>query len=128
MSPRVDDATGTVAIRAVLDNPDGVVPGRIVRAHVDGVSIPNALVIPKRAVMHGAQGAFVWTVDGNSQVAIAPVELGALAGNDVAVTAGLTPGARVIVDGILKVGPGAPVNAMPIAESAASNISPGSVP
>ncbi|HEY3518187.1 MAG TPA: efflux RND transporter periplasmic adaptor subunit [Gammaproteobacteria bacterium] len=128
VSPRVDDATGTVGIRAVLDNPDGVVPGRIVRAHVDGVSIPDSLVIPKRAVMHGAQGAFVWTVDGNSQVAIAPVELGALAGNDVAVTAGLTPGARVIVDGILKVGPGAPVNAMPIADGTASNISPGSVP
>ena len=128
VSPRVDDATGTVAIRAALDNPDGVVPGRIVRAHIEGVSIPNSLVIPKRAVMHGAQGSFVWTVDGNNQVAIAPVELGALAGNDVAVTAGLTPGARVIVDGILKVGPGAPVNAMPIADSTALNTGPGSVP
>jgi len=128
MAPRVDDATGTIAIRAVLDNPDGVVPGRIVRAHIDGVSIPNSLVIPKRAVMHGAQGAFVWTVDGNSQVAIAPVELGALAGNDVAVTAGLTPGARVIVDGILKVGPGAPVNAMPISDGTAQNANPSSVP
>ena len=41
VSPRVDDATGTVAIRAVLDNPDGVVPGRIVRARVEGVSIPR---------------------------------------------------------------------------------------
>jgi membrane fusion protein, multidrug efflux system len=128
VAPRVDDATGTVAIRAVLDNPDGVVPGRIVRAHVDGVSIPNSLVIPKRAVMHGAQGSFVWTVDGDSRVAIAPVELGALAGNDVAVTAGLTPGARVIVDGILKVGPGAPVNAMPIGDGTALNATPGSVP
>ena len=128
VSPRVDDATGTVAVRAVLDNPDGVVPGRIVRAHIDGVSIPNSLVIPKRAVMHGAQGSFVWTVDSNSQVAIALVELGALAGNDVAVTAGLTPGARVIVDGILKVGPGAPVNAMPTPHGTARNASPGSVP
>jgi membrane fusion protein (multidrug efflux system) len=128
VAPRVDDATGTVAIRAVLDNPNGIVPGRIVRAHVEGVSIADSLVIPKRAVMHGAQGSFVWTVDGNSQVAIAPVELGALAGNDVAVTAGLAPGARVIVDGILKVGPGAPVNAMPITDGTARNISPGSVP
>ena len=128
VAPRVDDATGTVGIRAVLDNPDGVVPGRIVRAHVDGVSIPNSLVIPKRAVMHGAQGSFVWTVDGNNQVAIAPVQLGALAGNDVAVTEGLTPGARVIVDGILKVGPGAPVNPMPTPNGTALNTGPGSVP
>jgi membrane fusion protein, multidrug efflux system len=128
VSPRVDDATGTVAIRAVLDNPGGIVPGRIVRAHIEGVSVPNALVIPKRAVMHGAQGSYVWTVDGSGQPAPTPVVLGALAGNDVAVTAGLAAGARVIVDGLLKVRPGAPVNAVPIADSTAQNSAPGSVP
>ena len=80
VSPRVDDATGTVAIRAVLDNPSGVVPGRIVRARIEGVSVPNSLVIPKRAVMHGAQGAYVWIVDGSGQATPAPVELGALVG------------------------------------------------
>jgi membrane fusion protein (multidrug efflux system) len=121
VSPRVDDATGTIAIRAVLDNGNGLVPGRIVRARIEGVTIDGALVIPKRAVLHGAQGAFVWTVDGNGQVAAAPIELGALAGNDVAVRTGLTPGARVVVDGILKVGPGTPVNAVPLAEGTARN-------
>jgi membrane fusion protein, multidrug efflux system len=128
ISPRVDDATGTVEIRAVLDNPGGIVPGRIVRARIEGVSVPNALVIPKRAVMHGAQGAYVWTVDGGGQPAPTPVELGALAGNDVAVTAGLTAGARVIVDGTLKIRPGQPVSAVPIAEATAQNAEPGSVP
>jgi membrane fusion protein (multidrug efflux system) len=128
VSPRIDDRTGTVEIRAVLDNPDGIVPGRIVRARIEGVRIPNSLVIPKRAVMHGAQGAYVWTVDGSGHPVPAPVELGALSGNDVAVTAGLSPGARVIVDGTLKVRPGAPVNAVPIDTSAARNNEPGSVP
>jgi len=128
ISPRVDDATGTVEIRAVLDNPGGIVPGRIVRARIEGVSVPNALVIPKRAVMHGAQGAYVWTVDDGGQPAPTPVELGALAGNDVAVTAGLTAGARVIVDGTLKIRPGQPVSAVPIAEATAQNAEPGSVP
>jgi membrane fusion protein (multidrug efflux system) len=121
ISPRVDDATGTVAIRAVLDNPTAVVPGRIVRAHIEGISVPNALVIPKRAVMHGAQGAYVWIVDGAGQATPAPVELGALAGNDVAVISGFTAGARVVVDGILKVVPGVPVNAVPLADGAALN-------
>ena len=127
VSPRVDDATGTVGIRAVLDNPGGIVPGRIVRARVEGVSIANSLVIPKRAVMHGAQGPYVWTVDAGGQPVPAPVELGALAGNDVIVTAGLTAGARVIVDGLLKVRPGSPVNAVPIAEGTAKNSEPSSV-
>jgi membrane fusion protein (multidrug efflux system) len=128
VSPRVDDATGTVAIRAVLDNPGGAVPGRIVRAHVEGVTVPNSLVIPKRAVMHGAQGTYVWTVDGNNQVAPAPVVLGALAGNDVAVTAGLSAGSRVVVDGVLKVIPGVPVNPVPLAEGTARNSGAGSTP
>jgi membrane fusion protein, multidrug efflux system len=128
VSPRIDDATGTVAIRAVLDNPGGIVPGRIVRAHIEGVSVPGALVIPKRAVMHGAQGAYVWTVDASGQPSPAPVVLGALAGNDVAVTSGLMAGARVVVDGLLKIRPGQPVNAVPIAVSTAQNSEPGSVP
>jgi membrane fusion protein (multidrug efflux system) len=128
ISPRVDDATGTVAIRALLDNPDGVVPGRIVRARIEGVTVDHALVIPKRAVMHGAQGAYVWTVDGNGQATPAPVELGAASGNDVAVTAGLMPGARVVVDGILKVIPGVPVNGVPIADGTARNAGAGATP
>jgi membrane fusion protein (multidrug efflux system) len=126
VSPRVDDATGTVAIRAVLDNPGGVVPGRIVRAHIEGVTVANALVIPKRAVMHGAQGAYVWTVDDTGNPVPTPVELGALSGNDVAVTAGLMPGARVVVDGLLKIRPGQPVTA--IIDSAAANSESSSVP
>jgi membrane fusion protein (multidrug efflux system) len=128
VSPRVDDATGTVAIRALLDNPGGIVPGRIVRAHVEGVTIENALVIPKRAVMHGAQGAYVWTVDDAGQVTPAPIEQGALAGNDVAVTSGLMPGTRVVVEGTLKVFPGVPVNAVPIGEETARNAALGNVP
>jgi membrane fusion protein (multidrug efflux system) len=128
VSPRVDDATGTVAIRAVLDNPGGIVPGRIVRAHIEGVNVPNALVIPKRAVMHGAAGTYVWTVDSSGQPAPAPVELGAASGNDVAVSAGLTAGARVVVDGTLKIRPGQAVNAVPIAAGTARNSEPGSVP
>jgi membrane fusion protein (multidrug efflux system) len=128
VSPRIDDATGTVAIRAVLDNPGGVVPGRIVRAHIEGVSIPSSLVIPKRAVMHGAQGAYVWTVDGNGQPAPTPVELGATSGNEVAVTAGLAAGARVVVDGTLKVIPGVPVKAVPLADGTALNRGAGGSP
>jgi membrane fusion protein (multidrug efflux system) len=129
VSPRVDETTGTIGIRAVLDNPTGVLPGRIVRARVEGVTVPDSFVIPKRALMHGAQGAFVWIVDGAGQVAPAPVQLGALSGNDAAVIGGLTAGNRVIVDGILKVQPGAAVNAVPVTpETAAQNQQTGAVP
>lgn len=129
ISPRVDDATGTIGIRAVLENPTGVLPGRIVRARVEGVNVANSFVIPKRAIMHGAQGAYVWVVDSAGQPAPAPVQLGALSGNDVAVIGGLSAGNRVVVDGILKVQPGAPVNAVPIpADGTPQGESRGSTP
>jgi membrane fusion protein (multidrug efflux system) len=128
VSPRVDDETGTVAIRAVLENPDGIVPGRIVRARIEGVSIPESLVIPKRAVMQGAQGPYVWIVDANDQPTQTPVELGEFSGNDVAVTAGLSAGARVVVDGTLKVVPGVPVNAVRIGQGTARTSGPAAAP
>jgi membrane fusion protein (multidrug efflux system) len=114
ISPRIDDATGTVAIRAVLENPGGVVPGRIVRAHVKGVEIANALVVPKRAVVYGGTGPYVWSVDAGGMATPTPVELGAFAGNDVVVAHGLAAGSRVVVEGVLKVIPGLPVTAEPV--------------
>jgi membrane fusion protein (multidrug efflux system) len=119
IAPRVDDTTGTVAVRAVLDNAGMVLrPGRVVRARVDGVSVASSLVIPKRAVMHGAQGSFVWVVGQGEMVAARPVELGAASGNDVVVATGLAAGERVVVDGILKVQPGATVHAVPLVAGA----------
>jgi hypothetical protein len=59
---------------------------------------------------------------------VAPVELGALAGNDVAIAAGLTPGARVVVEGTLKVIPGVPVKAVPITEELALGAGPSRSP
>jgi membrane fusion protein (multidrug efflux system) len=116
IAPRVDDATGTTAVRAVLDNAAGRLrPGSVVRARIEGVAVPSSIVIPKRALMHGAQGAFVWLIGAGEQVAPRPVELGTASGNDVVVTSGLSAGDRIVVDGILKVQPGAPVHATPLA-------------
>jgi len=127
ISPRVDDSTGTVAIRAVLDNAGatGLLPGRVARAHVEGVSVPGSLVVPKRALMHGAQGSFVWVIGAGEQVAAKPVQLGASSGNDVVVASGLVAGDRVVVDGILKVQPGAPVHATMLAPDGAPAAAPG---
>jgi membrane fusion protein, multidrug efflux system len=107
-------------VRAILDNTGDVLrPGRVVRARIDGVNVASSLVIPKRAVMHGAQGSFVWTVGPGEQVGVRPVELGTSAGNDVVATKGLAAGDRVVVDGILKVQPGAAVHATPVELDAA---------
>lgn len=115
VAPRVANETGTVDVRAVVDNDQGAfLPGQVVRAHVRGVQVANAIVIPRRAVMRGPQGAFVYVVDDKGMAQPRPVELGISSGNLVAVVNGLSPGERAIVDGVLKVMPGAPVKAMPV--------------
>jgi membrane fusion protein, multidrug efflux system len=115
IAPSVGDDTGTVDIRAVIDNTKGsLTPGQVVRAIVQGVTLDGTLVIPKRAVMHGVQGSYVWVVGTDQKAALRPVTLGTIAGNNVAVTKGLAAGDRVVVDGILKVQPGAVVKATPV--------------
>jgi len=115
IAPSVGDDTGTVDVRAVIDNSKGsLIPGQVVRAIVQGVTLPGTLVIPKRAVMHGVQGTYVWVVGADQKAAMRPVTLGTSAANNVAVTKGLAAGDRVVVDGILKVQPGAVVKAVPV--------------
>ncbi len=115
IAPSVGDDTGTVDVRAVIDNSKGsLIPGQVVRAIVQGVTLAGTLVIPKRAVMHGMQGTYVWVVGPDQKAAVRPVTLGASAANNVAVTKGLAAGDRVVVDGILKVQPGAVVKAVPV--------------
>jgi membrane fusion protein (multidrug efflux system) len=75
--------------------------------------------------MHGAQGPFVWTIGAGEQVVAKPVQLGASSGNDVVVASGLVAGDRVVVDGILKVQPGAPVHATMLAADGAPAATPG---
>jgi membrane fusion protein, multidrug efflux system len=112
IAPSVADQTGTVDVRATLENKnDALLPGQVVRARVEGVTVAGAFVIPKRALMHGAQGTFVWVIGQDNKVTPRPLQLGVTSGNNVEVTKGLSAGDRVVVEGILKVQPGALVNA-----------------
>ena len=107
---RISPATGTRESRAELPNPDGVLrPGQFVRVILKGASIPNAVTIPQRAVLEGPQGKFVYVVNDKSQAEPRPVQAGEWAGENWVITDGLKAGERVIVDGVLKLGPGAPV-------------------
>jgi len=115
IAPSVGNDTGTVDIRAVLSNEKGaLLPGSVARARIEGLTVAGSLVIPKRALMHGMQGTFVWLVAADNKVGMRSVKIGISSGNNVAVTEGLAAGDRVVVEGILKVQPGALVKAVPI--------------
>src|SRR5687768_16696279 len=107
---RVSTQTGTREARAEVPNPEGVLrPGQFVRVVLRGAVIPNAVTVPQRAVMEGPQGKFVYVVDEKSTAQPRPVEAGQWAGDRWVITSGLKGGERVIVDGVMKIGPGAPV-------------------
>lgn len=123
----VSGTTGTSEARAELPNPDGLLrPGQFVRVILGGAQRPNAILVPQRAVLEGPNGKFVYLVNSESKAEARPVELGDWQGDDWIVTAGLSPGDRVIVDGVMKIGPGAPVRVAdpdaPQADSAAKTV------
>lgn len=107
----VEPESGTVRARAVLPNPDGrVVPGQFLRARIEGVALAEAVTVPRRALMSSAQGSFAWVVGADDTVELRPVRVGPLVGERAVIVEGLGGGERVIVEGVLKVQPGAKVS------------------
>jgi membrane fusion protein (multidrug efflux system) len=107
---RVSSNTGTSEARAELPNPGGLLhPGQFVRVTLSGAQRPGAIMVPQRAVLEGPKGKFVYLVNAESKAEARPVEVGDWQGSAWIVTAGLNPGDKVIVDGVMKIGPGAPV-------------------
>jgi membrane fusion protein (multidrug efflux system) len=108
---KVTATTGTREARAELPNPDGELrPGEFVRVILQGAVRPNAITVPQRAVLEGPQGKFVYVVDEKGTAQARPVKAGEWAGKGLwIITEGVNAGDRVIVDGVMRLGPGAPV-------------------
>ena len=102
---------GTSARASEVPNPAGEVrPGQFVRVILKGAVRPNAITVPQRAVMEGAQGKMVYLLSPDSKAMPRPVVVGEWTGSDWIITSGLNPGDKVIVDGLAKIFfPGAPV-------------------
>ncbi|EJL28252.1 RND family efflux transporter, MFP subunit [Caulobacter sp. AP07] len=116
----VDPTTGSVGLRATFDNPNGVLlPGMYVRA-VLGKGVANGgMLIPQPAVSRDPKGAATVMVVGAKGAAEPRViTTSQTIGDKWLVTSGLKPGDQVIVEGLQKVRPGAPVKAAVITATA----------
>jgi membrane fusion protein (multidrug efflux system) len=121
-------------MRADLPNADGMLKaGQFVRVLVNGAVRPDAISVPQRAVLEGPQGKFVYVVakdDNGMNVAQArPVEAGEWitrgAGADAeqwVIRTGLAAGDQVILDNLIKIRPGAPVQPAAATASAADTV------
>jgi len=119
---RVNPQTGTSEARAEIANPGNLLrPGEFARVVLTGAVRPNAIVIPQRAVLESPKGKFAYIVNAESRAEPRPLDVGDWTGNGWIINSGLQPGDRVIVDGVLKIGPGAPVK---VADDAAAPAAP----
>ena len=124
--PQVDPTTGTIRIRAILDNAERrFTPGLFARVQLEGARESVALLIDDKAVLTDQDRKYVYVVGADNTAQRKDVELGRMADGLRIVTAGLTEQDRVIVDGVQKVFmPGMPVNPQTIGEDAPAELKP----
>lgn len=131
--PLVDATSGTVRSQAELPNADyAIKPGQFVRVRLVGATRPEVVQVPQRAVLEGPQGKYVYVVapsdkpemKGATVAASRPVQAGEWvdlpSGKGWVIREGLKQGDKVIVDGLMKIGPGAPVQIAQAPAAAAS--------
>ncbi|NTX32180.1 efflux RND transporter periplasmic adaptor subunit [Burkholderia pyrrocinia] len=111
----VDQATGSVTIRAVFPNPGRVLlPGMFVRARIEEGVNENAFLVPQIGVTHDQKGqAIAMVVNAGNKVEPRPLKTTGMQGQNWIVEGGLEAGDHVIVQGGEKVRPGATVKSVP---------------
>lgn len=103
----VNTGAGTVRVRAVVPNPDGLLkPGMFGHARLAASQPYRALLVPDTAIVTDAARRVVYVVDSKGLVLVRPVVLGPMFGNLRVVRSGLGPQDRVIINGIQRARPG----------------------
>jgi membrane fusion protein (multidrug efflux system) len=126
----VDEATGTVTLRATFPNPDGtLLPGMYVRARLDEAVDSSAILAPQQAIGHDAKGnATAMIVTAAGAVEQRTLVATRTIGDRWLIESGLAAGDRVIVEGVNKVQPGAAVHASEAAAGSGSGSPAGPKP
>jgi membrane fusion protein, multidrug efflux system len=126
----VDPTTGSVILRVVFPNPDGVLlPGMFVRAVVKEGINEQAILIPQQTVSRDPKGnPSVLIVDAEGKVQQRALTLDRAIGDQWLVSSGLTSGDRVIVEGMQKARPGASVKIVLVDAGQKGGAEPGTAP
>lgn len=111
----VNEATGTVTLRAKFPNPQGtLMPGMFVKATFQQAVDPSAYLVPQQALQRDIGGdAFVYVVGAGNKVERRAITTERTYGENWVVTAGLKPGDKVISQGTANLKQGMPVKPVP---------------
>lgn len=107
---RIDPETGTMRVRAVLENPDGVLtPGLFGRVNVPGSLPYEGILVPDQAVVADQNRRLVMTVDGEGKVIPRTVRPGPMIDGYRVIREGLDGSETIVVEGIVRARPGSTV-------------------
>jgi len=128
---RVDPQTGTVRMRALLDNKLGrFTPGLFARVKLGNAAQPRvAVLVADRAIGTDQSKRFVLVVNGENTAEYREVKIGRLVDGLRVIESGLKPGELIVVNGLQRARPGAPVTPEKVPmDSPPANGRPGSPP
>ena len=107
---QIDPATGTIKMKATFPNAGRTLwPGGFVGVRLRVDTVKDAVVVPAAAVQRGPRESFVYLIDGENVARRTNVTVGYEDDQGTVVTSGVTPGDRVVVDGVSRLTDGAKV-------------------
>jgi multidrug efflux system membrane fusion protein len=117
---QIDQTTGTIQLKATFDNKDHALwPGQFIDAQLLVETRHNAITVPSAAVQLGPQGTYAYVVKPDNTVEMRPIKVSsANAGApETLVQSGLSAGENVVIDGQVKLRPGATVKPTVVART-----------
>jgi cobalt-zinc-cadmium efflux system membrane fusion protein len=102
VAPSVDPNTRRLAVRAEIDNPDGVLkPEMFASFTIVTGGESSAPGVPERAIVYEGDAARVWVVNDDDTIVLRQIQIGGTSQGMVEAVAGLTPGEKVVTSGTL---------------------------
>jgi multidrug efflux system membrane fusion protein len=121
----VDSNTGTIRLKAAFENGDRFLwPGQFVDVSLTLGTRTNALLAPAEAVQAGQKGQFVYVVKQDQTVEYRDVSVGPIVEGKVIIEKGVQPGETIVIDGQLRLFPGAKITPVPAPGSESQALTP----
>ncbi len=120
---QIDITTGTYKLKSMFSNEDNALfPNQFVNVHLLVDTLHNLTIVPTAAIQRGPQGTYVYAaakdpVSKETSAKINPVTIAQTTGNSVGLSAGLSPGDVVVIDGQDKLQDGTKINPSPASGS-----------
>jgi RND family efflux transporter MFP subunit len=108
---RIDDRTGSIKLRAVLDNKDNLLKsGMFVRIRVPVSQPYDAVLVPEASIGVDQDSRYVIAIGSDNKPVRRTVELGRSIGSWRVITKGLDAGTEIVYRGLQRVRPGAEIS------------------